>query len=449
VSAPTLVRAARDPARGGRVGELRELSRTTPGALVLFTAGVVLASVLVGLLTAMSVQSRARSLDDLATASGPLSDAAQSLYRSLSDADATATSAFLSGGLERPEVRARYLSGIARAETALATAVAAREPADLVDPASPLSVLSRELSVYTGLVETARANNQQGFPVGAAYQREASSLMRDTLLPAAHDLYTSETAALRANQDQAGALPLGELLLGLAMLVVLYVAQRYVRRHSRRRLNVGLAVATGAAVVSLAWVLLASAGVLVNVDASRDQGSAQTEVLAKARILALTARGDETLTLVARGSGQEYDDHYDKTRAELAGDDEDTVGGLLGVAGVVATDDAVRQDVAEAVDEQRAWQEAHDAIRAADEGGSYNEAVDLAIDPVENGAAIRFDAVDEALGRAIDRTTTTFEQEVSEADGALTGTVAGVILLALVTAIGGAAGLWQRLKEYR
>src|SRR5262245_2099716 len=93
----------RDPApprSSGRFTELNELARTTPGVLTLLTAGLVLLSVLVGVLTAIGVQTRASALDDLTTSSGPLSVAAQDIYRSLSDADATATSAFLAGGEE-------------------------------------------------------------------------------------------------------------------------------------------------------------------------------------------------------------------------------------------------------------------------------------------------------------------------------------------------------------
>jgi hypothetical protein len=432
------------PERPRRVGELRELARTTPGVLIVFTVALVLASLLVGLFTALSVQSRAQALDDLAARSGPLSVAAQDLYRSLSDADATANSAFLAGGLERPDVRARYEADIAQAETALATAVAAREPADLADPDSALAVLSRELSVYTGLVETARANNRQGLPVGAAYQREASTLMRDELLPAAQRLYTDETATLRDDQDRAAGIPFVEVLLGAALLVLLFFAQRYVRRRTRRRLNVGLLVATGAAVVSLAWVLIATFGVLANVNASQENGSAQTDVLAQARIAALAARGGETLTLVARGNGDEFEEHYSAVLRDLTGER-----GLLGTAQALATDDAVRDRVSAAIAAQDAWHEVHKTIRAADTDGDYTTAVELAIGSADDGAAAHFDAVDDSLREAIAATTATFEDEVSQASNALTGTVIGVIVLALVAAAGAATGIWQRLKEYR
>lgn len=46
---------------------------------------------------------------------GPLSLDGQQIYRALSDADATAASAFLSGGLEPAAARRRYLTDIAAA----------------------------------------------------------------------------------------------------------------------------------------------------------------------------------------------------------------------------------------------------------------------------------------------------------------------------------------------
>jgi tetrahydromethanopterin S-methyltransferase subunit G len=439
---PARTTPAQDPAKTGRVAELRELTRTTPGVLVVFTAALVVVSVLVGVFTAINVQSRAQALDNLTARSGPLSVAAQDLYRALSDADATANSAFLSGGVEPREVRLRYEQDIAEAENALAIAVAAREPADLADPKGSLAVLSSQLSVYTGVVEAARANNLQGNPVGAAYQREASNLMRETLLPAAQRLYDEEIATVSSDQDSAASWPVIELLLGLVVLVLLFYVQRFVRRRTRRRLNVGLVLATVASLVSLVWVLAATFGVMANVAASRENGSEQTKVLADARINALAARGDETLTLVARGSGGEFDDRYKATRQELATQQ-------LPDARDLATDDEVRQNVQSAIDQEIAWNNVHDEIREADDGGDYLKAVDLALSTETDGAAARFDQVDESLKNAITDTTATFEQEVSQASGALSGTVIGVILLALVAAAGAVTGIWQRLKEYR
>ena len=423
------------------VREATDLARTTPGVLSGFLLALVVVGLLAGVFTALSVQRRAQALDDLATRSGPLTAAAQEIYRSLSDADATATGAFLSAGLEPAQVRQRYEADIAQAGNALAIAVAAREPADVTAPHSPLATLSEQLPVYTGLIETARATNRQGLPLGAAYQREASNLMRTQLLPGAQSLYQSQNDQLGADQDRAGGVPWVEILLSVVVIALLVVAQVYVRRRTNRVFNTGLLVATGAAVVSLLWVLVATLTAMGDVGDSRSEGSAQADTLARAHIATLNARADETLTLVARGAGQAYQDDYVKLTRSLSA--------LLDNARTAATDSAVGDRVAAAVADTKTWTGAHSDIRAADDSGDYTTAVRLAVEQVPGGAAPAFDKLDADLRAALDRTRATFGEKVSDASGALSGAVAAVIVFAVVVAAGSAAGIWRRLRDYR
>ncbi|HJQ45568.1 MAG TPA: hypothetical protein VJ870_04465 [Amycolatopsis sp.] len=423
------------------VREATELAKTTPGVLSGFLLALVVVGLLAGLFTALSVQRRAQALDDLATSSGPLTAAAQEIYRSLSDADATSTGAFLSAGLEPAQTRQRYEADIAQASNALAIAIAARDPADVTAPGSPLATLSEQLPVYTGLIETARATNRQGLPLGAAYQREASNLMRTRLLPAAQALYQSENDQLSADQDRAGAVPWLEILLALVVLALLVVAQRYLSRHTNRVFNAGLLVATAAAVVSLLWVLVSAFAARADVGDSRTDGSAQADTLARAHIATLNARADETLTLVARGAGQAYQDDYVKLTRSL--------GTLLDGARSAATDSAVADRVAAAVTDTKTWTDAHVDIRGADDSGDYTTAVRLAVEQVPGGAAPAFDKVDADLRDATDRTRATFGEKITDASGALSGTVAAVIVFAVAVAAGSAAGIWRRLKDYR
>ena len=123
---------------------------------------------------------------------------------SLSDADATAAAAFLSSAAEPPQLRQRYQADIADASAALAAASA---PGDRHLGRGPVARISAALPVYTGLVETARTQNRLNLPVGAAYLREASALMRDELLPAATELYRSETAQLDRDLSAGSAFP--------------------------------------------------------------------------------------------------------------------------------------------------------------------------------------------------------------------------------------------------
>lgn len=423
------------------VREAGALARTTPGVLTALALVLVVATLLAGLFTSLSVQRRGQAIDDLAIRSGPLTAAAQEIYRSLSDADATATGAFLAGGLEPTETRQRYEADIAQASNALAIAVAAREPADVTATDSPLATLAGQLPVYTGLVETARADNRQGLPLGAAYQREASNLMRTRLLPAAQELYQSEADELAADQDRASSVPWAEILLALLVIGLLFLAQRFLRRRTNRVFNAGLLVATGAAVVSLVWVLIATVSAMNNVDDSRTEGSAQVDVLAQARIATLNARADETLTLVARGAGSAYQDDYVKVTQQLTG--------LLAHAGALATDPEVDRRIEAASTDAEAWTVAHTGIRAADDSGDYVTAVQRATDSGATGAAGIFDRLDSDLRGAIDRTRDAFGAEVNDASRSLAGAMAAVTVLAVLAAAGAAAGIWRRLKDYR
>jgi len=423
------------------VREAAELARTTPGVLSGFLLALVVVGLLAGLFTALGVQSRANALTALATRSGPLTAAAEEIYRSLSDADATANGAFLAGGLEPTSSRQRYEADIAQAGNALAIAVAARVPADVTAAGSPLATLSSQLPVYTGLVETARADNRQGLPLGAAYQREASNLMRTQLLPAAESLYRAENAQLAADQDNADGVPWLEILLALVVIALLVATQLYLRRHTNRVFNAGLLVASGAAVISLLWVLIATLGATSDVNDSRTNGSAQADTLARARIATLNARADETLTLVARGAGKAYQDDYVKLN--------DSLRTLLDNARGAATDSAVGDNVAAAIDDHRAWSDAHADIRAADDSGDYTSAVRVAIEPVPDGAVVAFDELDGDLRAAIERTRAAFGAEVTDGSAAVAGTVAAVSVLAVVVAAASAAGIWRRLKDYR
>ena len=167
---------------------------TTPGRLRLLLVVLVLLSLAWGGLAAFTVNQYSSAASSVVAVREPLSLDAQQIYRDLSDANDTAATAFLAGGLEPPATRQRYLADIQAAGTLIENATA-QGGATLGGASKDLAALSTDLPIYTGEVETARADNRQGFPLGAAYLREASDLMRSTLLPAADDMYASETRA--------------------------------------------------------------------------------------------------------------------------------------------------------------------------------------------------------------------------------------------------------------
>jgi hypothetical protein len=306
--------------------------------------------------------------------------------------------------------------------------------------------LSGQLPIYTGLVETARANNRQGFPVGAAYLREASGLMRAKLLPAAEQLYRAENARLTQEQDAATSFPLGQIVLLLITVGLLFAAQWYLLGATNRLVNTGLLVGTVAAVIGLLWTAAAMTAVTLHLDSARRDGSDQVAVLVQARFAAVQARADETLTLVVRGNGQSYQTDYLTAANRLGGRDGSQ--GLLGQARAMATDPSVRTSLDNAIKAQQAWMSAHRRIREADDAGQYNQAVQSSIGAGAGSSGTLFADLDRNLVSALDTARTAFNHQTSAADAALTLLRPGLIVIAIVIGVASGWGIWQRFREY-
>ncbi len=439
--AGVLTRAAAVPRAPVRLWRfLRKFVQSTPGRLIGMAAGVLVLAIIVGVLTASGVQSKGDQVRDLATTAEPLSVAAQDIYRALQDADATASSAFLAGGIEPAATRQQYLADIAQATSALTL-----EAGTVVAP-DALQTLSSQLPIYTGLVETARANNRQGFPVGAAYLREASGLMRSKLLPAAEQLYKAENARLNTEQAAATAFPIGEVVLLLITVALLFAAQWYLLGATNRLVNTGLVVAAGAAVVALLWTSAAMTAVTLHLDSARRDGSDQVAVLVQARFAAVQARADETLTLVVRGNGQSYQTDYLTAANRLGGRDGSE--GLLGQAKAMATDPSVRTSLDNAIRAQQAWTSVHRRIREADDAGQYTQAVEDSIGASASSSGSLFADLDKNLLSALDTARAAFNRQASGADAALILLRPGLIVIAVVIGVASGWGIWQRLREY-
>ncbi|MET0133744.1 MAG: hypothetical protein ABW215_09130 [Kibdelosporangium sp.] len=425
--------------RGDSVRRIARSARTTPGRLGIVASALMVLSVLTGLVAALALQSKADTITGLAEHREPLSAAAQQIYRSLSDADATASSAFLSGGSEPAALRDRYEIDMAQAGAALAKA--ASDVGGIAAAEQQVDMLGQQIPVYTGLVETARANNRIGLPIGAAYLREASTLMRSKILPAAQELYQIDIGRLTDEQDDATSFPWLTAVLTLALLAALVTTQLYLTRKTNRLLNVGLLLATAAVGVGLLWGVAAAWMSASAVDEARDEGSQQVDVLVQARIVALKMRADETLTLVARGDGAAYEQEFK--------DLSPSINDLLGRASGQASDDTVKARTDAAVSDTRTWLEAHGKIRELDNGGQYDEAVKLATGADDKGSAAAFNRLDENLSAAIQQGRVKFVEATASAGNALLGLVPGVAVLALVAAAGCMVGIRQRLREYR
>jgi hypothetical protein len=400
----------------------------------------IAASLLWGSAATWTAVNRISAANDMVATTGPLSFDAQQIYQSLSDADATEAAAFLAG-IEPPAARQRYLADIARAASYLEAATAA---AGGQGQGARLTVLSTELPVYTGLVETARADNRLGLPVGAAYLAEASELMRSRLLPAADGLYRRENAQLSAVYGQATGLPMLGIVVALIAAAVLIGVQRWLARRTRRVLNHGLVIASAAGLISLAWLLVAVSVARVQFSDARDHGSAPVQALARADIAALRAHADESLTLIHRSGQDAYQADFVAVQKQLG----PGPGTLLTAAATAARGSPAARAAAGAAAVAPAWYAADQRVRALDDGGNYEAAVQLAIGPGPSSSGRLFRQVQARLTAAISADQAEFAAAARGGQDALAGLEAGMIVAALVMVAGCAWGLTRRLAEY-
>jgi hypothetical protein len=431
---------------GRRIEGLRARLTTTPGRLRLAAALVVAGAIVFGALAASAVSARRQAAHSVATDTEPLLVTAEDLYASLSDADATAATTFLTGGLESLARRERYAGDVRTASGQLATL--ARQAGGSAQTRAAVATLATQLPVYSGLIETARANNRQGFPVGAAYLRRASTLMREQLLPAARRLY--EVEALRLNGDYRSGVSTGTLLAVIAvvcaMLGLLAAIQVRLARLTHRVFNVPLALATVLVLALGVWMIVGLIGEQNALSRTQRTGSDPVQVLSAARILALRAQGDDGLALVARGGDEASLTDFDAVTRRLGSSGEPT--SLLGEAAAIAR----RSDSAAAIDRLSAtfarYLAVHRRVVALETNGHFNDAVNLAVgshaQELSLSDALNFDLIQE-IAAAQRR----FGSAAGDATSALGGLWLAIGLLSVLFAGLALYGVLQRLEEYR
>lgn len=410
------------PRRGG-------LSRT-PGKLRLAMALAILASLLIGAIGLIGGLRQSALLG----AASERTDQIVSLLDargSLVSADSTATNAFLVGGLEPAALRADYDAALHAGAVDL-TLLAGRA----VDSTGRLGDASGALASYAGLVEQARANNRQGFPVGAAYLDQASrTLASDVLVPI--DIVVVETAdaSAAAFNTVRGMAGLGVvMLLGLGVLIGIQV---WLARRTRRVLNPPMVAGTLVAGIAAVVGMVSFTSAANQATEVREGSYRATLATSQALSLVGEARSDEAFALIRRGNGASYEESFavavEQARADLE-------------RASTASPTRVVPDPLTLLDE---WVAAHAEIRALDDGGDWDGAVALATSLDPDAPSARYTAFVEAATEqvAADSASTRTALGSARIGGALTGWT--IAIAAVLCAVLSWRGLARRLEEYR
>ncbi len=416
------VTVARRPA----AGVVRTAFEGTPGRMRLLGFVAALAAAVFGLVGATSLWSAAGALDR-ANDNTQQVVRIQSIYADLVRADADATNAFLVGGIEDTAQRADYDASLARVATGI-TEAARAQPAD----STALGALNTKVQAYASTVEQARVYNRQGLPVGAQYLNTASASLRSDTLPIVEALRTANTK--RADQEFSASSSRPALfLVGAAALLVLVFVMVWLAQRTHRYLNVSIGIGALLLLLAMGLGAVTLGGVGSQVTAVRDADYRYTVALASARTAAFDAKSNESLTLIARGSGAKFEaawkGQYDTAYSQLA-------------ALPAAQQAALKSELT-------TYETLHKAIRALDDGGNWDGAVKAATATDAGTANAAFSTFDVATGQALDA-------DKAQTSASLTApiawvTVLGWALLALciVAALLVLRGIGERVEEYR
>lgn len=424
------------------LGWVRARAATTPGRLVLISLLVVAGAITFGAIATAAERSRAQAAQAAQSQTEPLLASAVRLYTSLSDANATVTTTLLHGGLETPAERLRYELDLQAASRALATLT--REAGSSPAARGALGVISQAFPVYSGLIESARANDRQGYPVGAAYLRQASALLTGPMLHAADRLYVAE--ARRLGDDYGTGTASGALvaftIAVVTSLVLLLLAQRYVARISRRTFNLPMVGATAVLLALAVWGTVGLLNEQSGLTTARRDGSDSVEILSATRVLLSRAQGDQSLALVNRGS--DASDALDFTAVMQMLTGPHGTGGLAAERSALAARTGARGVASRFAAEFATYNAETTEISRLQNEGLITEAIARA-----PAAADTSDLLAKNLSAQLTGAQRSFTRSASEATSSLSGLSIAIPLLTTLAAVLALLGLRERINEYR
>jgi hypothetical protein len=411
------------PGSASTPAKAAESTISTPQRLRLLSLGLVVVGLVIGVIGALIFSYLAVSLSRAKADTAQLIRV-QKIQSNLLSGDATATNAFLVGGLEPPAQRSAYDQAMSSTSSLIAEAAQAQR-AD----GTALAALNQQVLSYAAMIEQARANNRQGLPVGAQYLRNASAQLRSDALPILDNL-VSANAARAADEMTVGA---GYVVLVLTLLALggVIAGQIWLARRFKRKINVGMLASS----IVLFVLAIVSLIVVVQLHSALNQISsgslAAVNTAADARIDANDAKSNESLTLIARGSGQAFDAAWKSS------------------ANSVTTSVGRLTDKPELVSQWQAYTDVHTQIRALDDGGQWDKAVAKATGSASDSSNTAFGAFDSNLAGYLDSVS-------QDASNSLAAEQPGMVVAAILFLLGGVAaallgrwGVTERLREYR
>jgi hypothetical protein len=426
-------------------------ARGTPAALQTLLVGLIIGSLVWGVVAALTASQHSSAAGEVASTSEPLSLAAQQMYQSLSEADVTATSDFLAnpGPFSAFNNRQIYDADIANAAADLAKLRSAGAAVSSARLDRDLAAISAGLPVYTGYVQRAQTYSSLHYPLtGGSFIEDASAEMHVVLLPAASDIYAQESTALNSASAQATGLPLIviSILLALAVGYVLIRSQRWLTRRTHRRINPGLLLATVALAISTTWMAIAFVSARSDFGEGIGHGARPLEALAQASIAAQGGQGFEVLSLISNSGSTSFGSDFADAKKGIGPGS----GSLLGTATADTPAGAGADAVNAAVRDAQAWYGASAAVFSFNpETTPYSDETKLVTATAPGSAQATFTKLEDDLRAGIRADQAVFTTNAASGSTAFDGLEIAVIIAMLAMVGGSAWGLSRRLAEYR
>jgi hypothetical protein len=469
----------REPAR--RIRQIGDTGLDEDWTLVLLGIAVLVVTIGLAVLAAWTVHQRDAALQN-ATVAGQRLDVGgldNQLYQHLVDMQQDEVALFRSR-LDPSQALAGHdpATDLARVESDL-TALKAQFGGS-AQVQRDISLITQEMAPYTSLEASALDYNQQGLPVGAGYLREASGYLTDHVLPTADDIRQVDQAQVSADDAAAGAVPwalLAVVVIGLACLVGVQIL---VARYTRCQFDPWLLLSTAATAIVVVWSVTALSVSLHVAGSDASPHAVVAADLAQARVDGIQVNGDDLLTQVDHGedcfartvtSGSSY--HYIVTCTfetqvvRYLTTPDGQLRADLARAAADAPDPPTRSQIDRAMTVARHWLSDENAlptlqnlaaVGARQTGGylrydrSFEQSLGQYTDP---GTTNVFGSVDgdskafqDAVTSAIGLEWISYDQQAAGASGALAGAVTGAVLLGLLAAAVGGAGIGFRVAEY-
>jgi hypothetical protein len=349
----------------------------------------------------------------------------------LTRADSLATSGFLNGGLQSDAALAEFARDIRDASANLA--VIYRGPGGQETAGVDLSKdesarragwAIKSINEYQADVTSAQANNRQGFPVGATYQKTASNLMRSDILGPLDQVGVDARLRLSSNTNKftsAALLPTWFIIFAAIPIVLGLIG---LSRRTQRTLNLPVVIGLGLAFVAMIVAANMSTSTTTNATDYLRGNFRTRDLITQSRVALYNAKANEALTLIARGSGQGYEQQWRQNMADFEA-----------------------RSLRDQMPETLAYIATHQQVRKLDDAGNW-DAARLLVLPERNTDTSnpRFAALDARLNEELKAVP---PQTDELATGRLFVAQILVGLAALVAAGLVRLGYGQRIREYQ